>query len=122
MQRVRDAQLWIDLNREHPSGEPVEVPRREVSEPSKALKVILCFTCQANPAGNDYAGSHSAYCADCQPGPGNPLPRGTRVSQCPLCLEVFSGEAGNVRSASCEREGYRESGHLFPERLPIPVI
>jgi hypothetical protein len=98
MQRVSDAQLWIDLKREYPSAdrEPVEVPEPDVREPSKAPKVVLCFTCRVIPAGNDYAGPYSAYCDGCQPR-ADRLPRGSRVSQCPACFECFSGETTFVQ-------------------------
>ena|SRR6266568_1796483 len=62
----------------------------------------MCFTCKTMPAGNDYAGPYSAYCAECQvkpeylgrfSAPVNIGPRGTRMCQCPVCLELFSGES-----------------------------
>jgi len=45
---------------------------------------LLCFTCKTKPAGNDYAGPHSAYCAACQPGDTRPQPRGSQC-HCAAC-------------------------------------
>jgi hypothetical protein len=47
-----------------------------------------CFKCYC-PAGNEYAGRYSAYCAECQPVEACPAIPGRRACQCPRCGENF---------------------------------
>lgn len=49
----------------------------------------LCFTCKTRPAGNDYAGPHSAYCAECQSRDTRPQPRGSQCG-CAACGRIFA--------------------------------
>jgi hypothetical protein len=48
-----------------------------------------CYTCRERPAGNDYAGSHSAYCGKCQPRDTRPRPSGSQC-YCSPCREMFA--------------------------------
>ena len=48
-----------------------------------------CFTCRAEPAGNDYAGPNSAYCPECQPRDTRPQPRGSQC-WCAACGRMLA--------------------------------
>ena len=43
-----------------------------------------CFTCHAEPAGNDHAGPNSAYCAACAPRDATAQPHGSQC-YCSAC-------------------------------------
>ncbi|MGH3304117.1 MAG: hypothetical protein ACRDOK_21045 [Streptosporangiaceae bacterium] len=47
----------------------------------------VCFACKAQPAGNDYAGPHSAWCPACQPRDERPVR--AREHRCAACGETF---------------------------------
>lgn len=49
----------------------------------------ICYKCKINEAGNAYAGSQSAYCADCQPKDTRPQPTRTQ-SACARCGKVLA--------------------------------
>jgi hypothetical protein len=48
-----------------------------------------CFTCRTRPAGNDYGGPHTAFCATCQPRNPHPPLRGAQC-RCAACSETFA--------------------------------
>lgn len=50
----------------------------------------VCFTCSIGPAGNDYGGPYSAYCAGCQPRDRHPVPPGLSACQCAACGRDFT--------------------------------
>lgn len=49
----------------------------------------VCFTCRTMPAGNEYAGPHSAYCGECQPRDTRQQPRGGQCG-CAACGRIFA--------------------------------
>jgi hypothetical protein len=53
------------------------------------MKICMCYTCHIRPAGNDYGGSYSAYCAECQPVSQDPKLKGIQCL-CRGCGEVFA--------------------------------
>jgi hypothetical protein len=74
------------------------------------MMVATCYQCTVRPAGNDHAGPHSAYCADCQPyDMRNPL-RGPQC-RCGSCgftfanLSTFDGHRRNYKCLSPEEIG-----------------
>lgn len=49
----------------------------------------MCFKCKERPAGNEYGGSYSAYCGECQHRAGaGPQPRGKQCG-CAACGLLF---------------------------------
>jgi hypothetical protein len=48
-------------------AQPVNWEKSLVTMGSKPTGGAPCFACGLAPAGNDYAGTFSAYCSDCQP-------------------------------------------------------
>ena len=46
-----------------------------------------CFACRVRAAGNDYAGSYSAFCLSCQPHDQRPVFGGAWM--CPVCAVAF---------------------------------
>jgi hypothetical protein len=54
-----------------------------------AIMTASCFTCKTEPAGNDYGGSCSAYCAGCQPQDTRPQLRGSQC-RCAACGRLFA--------------------------------
>lgn len=50
---------------------------------------LMCFTCKSRPAGNEYGGPFSAYCAECQPRTARPRLRGAQCG-CPSCGHAFA--------------------------------
>lgn len=57
----------------------------------------MCFTCKVCPAGNDYGGTFSAYCAECQPRDPNPVPPGKAACRCAGCGLCFTSDSAFAR-------------------------
>jgi hypothetical protein len=95
---LSDAQLWLDLSREYPPDVNRAIPApmaevtTEVIEPPapRPKRIALCYRCGSAPAGNDYAGKFSAYCAICQPVMSESSPSG-QSCRCNACGVTFGG-------------------------------
>jgi hypothetical protein len=103
--RSSAAQDWLDFNREYEPesasapeirgvGTPVltAIPATPESPSDSQRGLVqgpLCFNCRAEPAGNDYAGPHSAYCTRCQP-EDTATPLAGKQCRCAACGEQFS--------------------------------
>lgn len=79
----------------------------------------MCFTCKVRPAGNDYAGPHSAYCAACQPRDARPGLRGAQCG-CAACGRVFATLTDFDRHQERHPLGHQLAG-VFTGRCLDPV-
>jgi hypothetical protein len=65
--------------------------------------VTNCFQCTVRPAGNSYAGPHSAYCDECQPHDMRPALRGPqcRCGSCGCTFANLSTFDGHQKDHQC---------------------
>jgi hypothetical protein len=83
------------------------------------MSVTRCFACKTGPAGNDYAGPNSAYCAGCQPVDTRQQPRGSQCG-CAACGRLLATLTDFDRHQEHYPRGHRLEG-VFTGRCHDPV-
>jgi hypothetical protein len=72
---------------------------------------MTCYICRKSEAGNDYAGSYSAYCGECQP-------RDTRPAQ-PKGSQCYCSPCERVLATVTDFERHQET---YPKGHPLEGV